>query len=137
MAKLSHIRAPKLWRRRNRFHTTPLTEELTDRSPKSWILSLQMGRSFCVTRLARLQIPHSRTVEETRNDAVLADLEDRAEAAGDECGGGAGTFGHGGSRSESGPEGMGVMPEDRANKDGVPWGGLIKQQPNRRLRHPR
>ena len=88
-----------------------------DRSPKSWILSLQMEIVLRDPACTPTN-PTPRAVEETRNDAVLADLEDRAEAAGDECGGGAGTFGHGGSRCGIGAgQGMGVMPEDRTESE--------------------
>src|SRR5208337_2957138 len=69
------------------------------------------GSELCVPS----QIPHARPVEEARDAAVFADLEDGAEVAGDEGGGGAVAFGEGGGRAEIGAgEGVHIVAQNRA-----------------------
>ena len=81
-----------------------------------------------------LQIPHPLPVEEARDDAVLADLQDRAELAGGQRGGGAGAFddggGRGGVRAE---QGMGVVAEDGAEGQ-QPAAGSVTRAPSRPAR---
>ena len=72
----------------------------------------------CLTWTARLggsQIPHSRPVEEARDDAVFADLEDGAEVAGNHGGGCAGAFSGSGVREQIGTgQRVQIVTQDRA-----------------------
>ena len=68
------------------------------------------------------EVPDAGPVEEAGDDAVLADLEDGAEVAGDECGGGPGPFGGGGT----GGERRGVVAEDRPEGE-QPAGSIGRQ----------
>src|SRR4051812_21142442 len=67
------------------------------------------GDDMAASPQATSEIPRPRAVEEAGDDAVLADLQDGSELAGDERRGGPGAFG-----GDRGGEAGGVVAEDGA-----------------------